>query len=1081
MMEQSNVIWPGWEVVRKIGSGSFGAVYEIRRDVFGREERAALKVLSIPESPEEVEELYAEGYDEASITTHYKEHLGEIVREYSLMLDMKGHTNVVYCDDLKYVPHDDGVGWDIFIKMELLTPLMKAVGNEYSEAQTVRLGIDMCNALILCKQENIVHRDIKPQNMFVSKTGDYKLGDFGVAKVSEKTASGTKVGTFEYMAPEVYRGQPYGSGADLYSLGMVLYWMMNQKRTPFLPLPPQIPSATAKEEARNRRFQGEALPEPANGSQELKRIVLKACAYDPKDRYASAADMQADLKKLDTGAAFIPPVAVAPATVEAVPDEGTVNIFGGTASGSFKLGTDAFEEKTEYIPRDSAEEKTEYIREERTVYIPRQTDVAVEEPEKKKKKKKKGILPIILAIVAVIVVILLLLKSCGGEAKPSGTEGQQSSAGEQAGGDETEDSGTEKIEVPDVTGKDKDTAKEMLEDAGFEVTFTEEHSSEDSGKVIRQEPEAGAERELGSSVTVCVSLGKQEVSVSLDPCGGKVDQQTLTVCVADEYGQLPTPTRDGYTFVGWFTQKEEGDQVLETSLVENDSDHTLYARWSTDAYKVTFDANGGSVDPASKTVEYGTAYGTLPTPEKKGYGFAGWYTAKDGGDKVTEDTKLEKAKDVTLYARWSANAVTVSFNANGGSVGTASGSVEYGGKYGSLPTPTRSGYTFSGWYTKASGGEKVTADTKVTDSAKHTLYAQWQVNSYTVTFDANGGTVSTSTVDVSYGSTYSSMPTPTRTGFTFTGWYTAASGGTKVTTSTEMTSTKDHTLYAQWKVNSYTVKWNTATGCTITVKRTASPNGGASTGTLSSGATVYYGDKLTVTYAASTGYTLSTKGATSVTVTGNVTSSNIYATATVNSYTYNIVYKSSNGTALGTATATYKYGTTNTVSPKSISGYTAPAAQTVAWDSTSAKTITFTYTPTAVSTSQTIVSGKTWWSYDGQARITYAVKVEYRNRTANSVQVRVTWTNTIQSGYYYGYKQVGKVNIGGQTTGNMTIATNSTFAKGHSSNIASVTSDWITVSLSTTNATTLAVSGSWYDALNLSGSFSGGVFYIPAY
>lgn len=1086
MLDETQVTWPGWEVVRKIGSGSFGAVYEIRRDVFGREERAALKVLSIPESQEEVEELYAEGYDEASITTHYKEHLGEIVREYSLMLDMKGHTNVVYCDDLKYVPHDDGVGWNIYIKMELLTPLMKAVGAEYSEAQTVRLGIDMCNALILCKQENIVHRDIKPQNIFVSKTGDYKLGDFGVAKVSEKTTSGTKVGTFEYMAPEVYRGQPYGSSADLYSLGMVLYWMMNQKRTPFLPLPPQIPSATAREEARNRRFQGEALPEPANGSEELKRIVLKACACDPKDRYASAADMQADLKKLDTGAAFVSPVAVSAAPSEAVADEGTVNIFSNT-SGSFKLGTNAFEEKTEYIPRDSAEEKTEYIREEKTVYIPRQTDVAVEEPEKKK-KKSKGPIFIILAIVAVIAVILLLLKSCGGGVKPSETEGQQSSAGEQAGSqgsteDETESSETEKTtaEVPDVTGKDKDAAQNALEDAGFKVTFTEEYSSEDSGKVIRQEPEAGTELEMGSSVTVCVSLGKQEVSVSLDACGGKVDQETLTACVAGEYGSLPTPTRDGYTFVGWFTQKEEGNQVLETSLVETDSDHTLYARWSTDAYKVTFDANGGSVDPASKTVEYGSAYGTLPTPEKKGYGFTGWYTAKDGGDKVTEDTKLEKAKDVTLYARWSANAVTVSFNANGGSVGTTSGSVEYGSKYGSLPTPTRTGYTFSGWYTKASGGDKVTADTKVTNSSKHTLYAQWKVNSYTVTFNANGGSVSTSSAAVNYGSTYSSLPTPTRTGFTFQGWYTAASGGTKVTTSTEMTSAKNHTLYAQWKVNSYTVKWNTATGCTITVKRTSSPNGGASTGTLSSGATVYYGDKLTVTYTASTGYTISTKGTTAVTVTGNVTSANIYATATVNSYTYNIVYKSSNGTALGTATATYKYGTTNTISPKSISGYTAPASQTVAWDSTSAKTITFTYTPTAVSTSQTIVSGKAWWTYSGAARITYAVKVEYRNRTANSVQVRVTWTNTIQSNYYYGYKQVGSVTVGGKTTGNMTIATSSTFAKGHSSNTASVTSDWITVSLSTTNATTLAVSGSWYDALNLSGSFSGGVFYIPAY
>lgn len=131
---------------------------------------------------------------------------------------------------------------------------------------------------------------------------------------------------------------------------------------------------------------------------------------------------------------------------------------------------------------------------------------------------------------------------------------------------------------------------------------------------------------------------------------------------------------------------------------------------------------------------------------------------------------------------------------------------------------------------------------------------------------------------------------------------------------------------------------------------------GASIGTLSNGATVYYGDVLSVTYTASTGYSISTNGSTSVTVTGNVISSTIYATATVNSYTYNIVYKSSSGTTLGTSTATYKYGTTNTISAPAKSGYNAPSSQDVKWDSTNAKTITFTYTPIATATSQQLTS-----------------------------------------------------------------------------------------------------------------------------
>lgn len=298
-MVMQNVSWPGWEIVRVIGHGGFGTVYEIQRDIFGRMEKAALKVISIPQSSEEIEELYNEGYDAATITDHFRDYLEDVIREYSLMLGMKGHTNVVYCDDLRYVQHEDGIGWDIYIKMELLNPLTKALGKDYDERQTIRLGMDLCNALILCRRENIVHRDIKPQNIFVSRTGDYKLGDFGVAKISEKTASGTKIGTYEYMAPEVYRGQAYGSSADLYSLGLVMYWMMNERRTPFLPAPPQMPTVSMKEEARNRRFSGDALPNPIHGSAALRRIVLKACAFDQKDRYTNPEQLRAELEALD--------------------------------------------------------------------------------------------------------------------------------------------------------------------------------------------------------------------------------------------------------------------------------------------------------------------------------------------------------------------------------------------------------------------------------------------------------------------------------------------------------------------------------------------------------------------------------------------------------------------------------------------------------------------------------------------------------------------------------------------------------------------------------------------------------------
>jgi len=335
--DTQNVSWPGWETVRLIGRGSFGAVYEIQRDMFGELERAALKVISIPQHPGDIEELYADGYDEKSITSTFHNHLRSIVTEYSLMRKLNGFTNIVNCDDVRYVQHDDGIGWDIYIKMELLTPLIRMLSESVTEKMVLRLARDICNALVLCKKHDIVHRDIKPQNIFVSPNGDFKLGDFGIAKTVEKTTGGTMIGTYRYMAPEVFHGLPYGSAADIYSLGLVLYWLLNERRMPFLPLPPASINTSMDQEARHRRFSGEPLPEPAHGSEELKRIVLKACAYKAEDRYASPAEMLADIEHLCEKAPE-PAVEETEAVQEEVPapvvpprdnDEKTFGIVGG--------------------------------------------------------------------------------------------------------------------------------------------------------------------------------------------------------------------------------------------------------------------------------------------------------------------------------------------------------------------------------------------------------------------------------------------------------------------------------------------------------------------------------------------------------------------------------------------------------------------------------------------------------------------------------------------------------------------------------------------------------------------------------
>ena len=215
------------------------------------------------------------------------------------MCKMNGCTSIVNCDDIRYVPHANNLGWDIYVKMELLTPLMKALPAEVQEETVLCLAQDMCSALVLCSKYGIIHRDIKPQNMFVSSNGDFKLGDFSIAKAVEKTMGGTKIGTYKYMAPEVYHCQPYSSSVDIYSLGLVLYWLLNGRRMPCLPQPPAKVTTEMENQARNRRLAGETLPPPVNGSEELKAIVLKACAYNPEDRYHSAEEMLAALNALN--------------------------------------------------------------------------------------------------------------------------------------------------------------------------------------------------------------------------------------------------------------------------------------------------------------------------------------------------------------------------------------------------------------------------------------------------------------------------------------------------------------------------------------------------------------------------------------------------------------------------------------------------------------------------------------------------------------------------------------------------------------------------------------------------------------
>lgn len=334
------------------------------------------------------------------------------------------------------------------------------------------------------------------------------------------------------------------------------------------------------------------------------------------------------------------------------------------------------------------------------------------------------------------------------------------------------------------------------------------------------EIKSGSTVDLTDGITLYAHWRGAEIKVYFDGNGygiTGINPASKTVYCGDSYGALPSPSRSGYSFKGWYTDKTSGTEITAESTVLATSGHVLYAHWTANTYTVNFDANGGNVTPSFKTVTFDSSYGALPTPEREGYNFEGWYTSAESGVKITKDDVVILVSDHTLYAHWEAQTYEISFDANGGTVQMTSMTVTYDSLYGYLPNPERAGYTFEGWYTDRTGGTEIASDTEVKTAGNHILYARWAAVSYIVSFDANGGNVSQTSKSVSNGDTYGELPIPVRAGYSFKGWYTGKSGGTEITKDSVVDITSDLALYAHWEGNTYTVNLDANGGTCITV------------------------------------------------------------------------------------------------------------------------------------------------------------------------------------------------------------------------------------------------------------------------
>lgn len=262
-----------------------------------------------------------------------------------------------------------------------------------------------------------------------------------------------------------------------------------------------------------------------------------------------------------------------------------------------------------------------------------------------------------------------------------------------------------------------------------------------------------------------------------------------------------TVSRTGYLFDGWFT--DSGLKQLFSNGTDEAQmpahDLTLYAKWTAHSYYISFDANGGTLDAQPILALCGAPIGNLPEPKLALYTFVGWYTEKNGGDKITAASVRETATDLRLYAHWTPNQHTVTFKANyeGGTVSNPTKTVTCNSKIGNLPPISRNYYSLDGWYDSATGGNKYTSDTVVKVDKDFTLYAHWTKNKIIVSFNANEGSCEEASRKVTIGDPFGKLPTPQRDYYKFDYWYLAS--GNKVTENS--TSNADVTVYAHWTPN----------------------------------------------------------------------------------------------------------------------------------------------------------------------------------------------------------------------------------------------------------------------------------------
>ena len=730
------------------------------------------------------------------------------------------------------------------------------------EDEAINMLMPVMESLQTVHAEGLLHRDIAPDNIFLTKDGSVKLIDFGASRYATTSHSRSLTVIIKpgYSPEEQYRSRgDQGPYTDVYAIAATLYRMITGKT------PPDAMERRAKYENQNKDILIEPHKLVKNISRNREVAILNAMNVRVEDRTPDIKtfieELNADppakrrygkIKKIDIYSwplwlkILVPSlltvaIAVGVLTLTGVINfksmfnagniEGFVrvpNIVGESEEkaksepefrdGQLRLdfGVKKFSEENENIVIEQDHSEGEYL----TIgSVVRYNKSAGSEKDYELEVSEDGTITFgksydgfgideeflgssnVEAYLQSKGLNVQTREEYSSEYPTKGTiirivtaDGNTITAGTTLKAGDTViiyySKGQAPSEVPDVVGKDLSEALIALSQAGFNnvVPMPEENDSYPENEVISQDPPSGTVASVDDTITVFYATAEPiafiPVVAGMSKNEAKEELSNFTV----EFRQIyDSEVEEGLVIR---TSPEGGMNVPKGSTI------VVYISKGPQPVKVTFDYGDGSRS-TTETKYYEKPYGSLPTPTRNGYTFSGWYLSRAYTREITSSDTVNNSEDHTLYARWTAGEYTVSFNSNGGSAVSPIG-VTYGKKYGNLPLPTKPGYTFDGWYTDS--GEKVTADSTVNVDRNHTLNAKWRENTYTVSFNTNGGS-SVGSISVKYGDTYGTLPTTQKDYYTFTGWYTSPSGGTKVSSGDTFNSTSNITLYAQWKEN----------------------------------------------------------------------------------------------------------------------------------------------------------------------------------------------------------------------------------------------------------------------------------------